>query len=49
MSDNQDRNSWTDAERASFRKLLKMAGILFIGILIAGTVAAGLSSILGTL
>ncbi len=49
MPDNQKNDSWTDAERASFRKLLRMAGILFIGILIAGTVAAILSSILGTL
>jgi hypothetical protein len=49
MSDNQDQNPWTDAERDSFRKLLRMAGILFIGILLAGTVAAGLSSLLGTL
>ena len=49
MSDNQNQNPWTDAERDSFRKLLRMAGILFIGILLAGTVAAGLSSLLGTL
>lgn len=49
MPDNQNNDSWTDAERASFRKLLKMAGFLFIGILIAGTVAAGLSSVFGTL
>ena len=49
MTDNQNDSSWTDAERNSFRKLLRMAVILFIGILVAGTVAAGLSSILGTL
>jgi len=49
MSDNQNDNSWTDAERESFRKLLKMARNLFIGIVIAGFVAAILSSILGTL
>ena len=49
MPDDQNNNSWTDAERESFRKLLRMAGILFIGILLAGTAAAILSSILGTL
>jgi hypothetical protein len=50
MPDNQSNHMpWTDAERDSLRKLLRMAGILFIGILVAGTVAALLSLVLGTL
>ena len=44
-----DNRSWTDAEREGFRKLLRAAGILFIAIVIAGTIAALLSSALGTL
>lgn len=50
MPDHQSNNtSWTNAERDSFRKLLRMAGILFMGILVAGILAALLSSALGTL
>jgi hypothetical protein len=50
MPDNQTKkNSWTDAERDSFRKLLRMVGILFIGIVVAGTIAALISSAFGTL
>ena len=50
MPDNQPNHTpWTDAERDSLRKMLRMAGILFIGILVAGTIAALLSSALGTL
>ena len=41
------RDSWTVAERAALRKLLRMALILLLAIVAAGTIAAWLSSALG--
>lgn len=50
MTDKQSNQSgWTQAERAAFRKLLRMGLILFLAIVIAGAIAALLSSSLGTL
>jgi len=42
-------DSWTNEERDGIRNLLRMAAILFIAIVIAGIVAALISSALGTL
>jgi|GEM_PF-3430157 len=41
--------SWTDEERAGIKKLVRMAGILFLAIAMAGVIAAVISSALGTL
>lgn len=50
MADKQNNQSgWTPAERAAFRKLVRMGLILFLVIVIAGAMAALLSSALGTL
>ena len=50
MPENQSKHTpWSDAERDSLRNLLKMVAILFMGIIAAGTVAAFISSALGTL
>ena len=50
MADKRNSKSgWTQAERAAFRKLLRMGLILFLAIVIAGAIAALLSSALGTL
>ena len=40
---------WTAAERAALRKLIRMALNFFFAIIIAGSIAAFLSSNLGTL
>ena len=42
-------NKWTAAERAALRKLLRMAIIMLLAIVVAGTLAALFSSALGTL
>ncbi len=47
--DPNQRPGWTNEERAGIRNLLKMAGVLLIAIVIAGVIAAALSSALGTL
>lgn len=47
--DPSNRHPWTEAERAGIRKLLRMAGILLAFIMIAGIIAAFLSTALGTL
>lgn len=39
---------WTPAERQAWRKLIRMALILLLTIAVAGTIAALLSSALGT-
>lgn len=39
---------WTAAERQALRKLIRMALILLLAIAVAGTIAALLSSALGT-
>ena len=44
----KDKTPWTAAERAALRKLLRMALILLLAIAVAGTMAAWLSSALGT-
>ncbi len=50
MSDEPKRGEkWTAAERAALRKLIGMALIILLAIVLAGTVAALLSSALGTL
>ncbi len=50
MADKRNSKSgWTQAERAAFRGLLRMGLILFLAIVIAGVIAALLSSALGTL
>ncbi len=42
------KGGWTAAEREALRKLIRMALILLLAIVIAGTIAALLSSALGT-
>ena len=50
MADEPERKGeWTAAERASLRKLARMALILLLAIIVAGTIAALLSSSLGNL
>lgn len=49
QSEPKTSNEWTQAERDSLRKLLRMAGFLFLAIVIAGGIAAVVSSGLGTL
>lgn len=50
MADKRNSKSgWTQAERVAFHKLLRMGLILFMAIVIAGAIAALLSSALGTL
>ncbi|MCY3782088.1 MAG: hypothetical protein OXG78_17370 [Chloroflexi bacterium] len=39
---------WTAAERAGLRKLIRMGLIMLLAIIVAGTIAALLSSALGT-
>ena len=39
---------WTTAERQALRKLIRMGLILLLAIVVAGTIAALLSSALGT-
>ena len=39
--------SWTEAERAALRKLIRMGLILLLAIVVAGAIAALLSSALG--
>lgn len=41
----KDETSWSDAERAALRKLLRMALIILLAIVVAGTAAAVLSSV----
>lgn len=48
-SDTDKPNGWTQAERDGIRNLLKMGLILLCAIIVAGGVAAFLSSTLGTL
>ena len=48
-NDEEQNKDWTEAERADFRNLLRMAGFLFTAIIIAGTIAALLSIALDTL
>ncbi|MCY3834376.1 MAG: hypothetical protein OXG85_15285 [Chloroflexi bacterium] len=49
MSDEPtDRRGWSAAERQALRKLFHMALILLLAIVIAGAIAALLSSALGT-
>ena len=45
----RDTVRWSAEERAALRKLIRMALILLLAIAIAGTAAALLSSVLGTL
>ena len=45
----QRKGEWTAAERAGLRKLLRMGLIMLLAIIVAGTIAALLSSALGTL
>ncbi len=40
------KGTWTPAERAALRKLIRMALILLLAIVVAGTIAALLSSAL---
>lgn len=47
--ESNNRPAWTDAERDGIRKLLRMAGMLLIAIVLAGVIAAVVSSSLGTL
>lgn len=42
-------NGWTDEERAGLRTLMRMGVYLLIGIIVAGTIAAVLSLMMGTL
>lgn len=49
MSDQSPKNPWTKEERDGIRHLLRMAGLLFLAITVAGLIAALLSSALGTL
>ena len=44
----KEERGWTAAERQALRKLIRMALILLLAIVIAGTIAALLSSALGT-
>ena len=41
----KDETSWSDAERAALRKLFRMALIILLAIVLAGTAAAVLSSV----
>ncbi|MDE2750040.1 MAG: hypothetical protein OXI34_13850 [Chloroflexota bacterium] len=48
MSDEgQDKTGWTAAERQALRNLIRIALILLLAIVIAGTIAALLSAALG--
>jgi len=48
MSDEgQDKTGWTAAERQALRNLIRIALILLVAIVIAGTIAALLSAALG--
>ena len=44
--EDQDRRSWTTAERAALRKLIRMGLIMLLAIGVAGLVAALLSAAL---
>ncbi len=44
----QDNTGWTAAERQALRNLARMALILLLAIVVAGTIAALLSAALGT-
>ncbi len=44
----KEERGWTVAERQALRKLIRMALILLLAIAVAGTIAALLSSALGT-
>lgn len=44
----EGKESWTAAERAALRKLIRMALIMLLAIVVAGAIAALLSSALGT-
>ena len=49
MADNEkEQSGWSDAEREALKKLLRMAFILLLAIVVAGTIAALLSSFPGT-
>jgi len=49
MSEQKQDEGWSASERAGLRNLLRMAGFIFLALIIAGTIAAFLSLILGTL
>ena len=46
--ESKQERGWTAAERQALRKLIRIALILLLAIVIAGTIAALLSSALGT-
>ncbi len=49
MADKGNKQSgWSDAERKALKNLLRMALVLLLAIVIAGTIAALLSSFPGT-
>ncbi len=50
MTDEREgKKSWTAAERAALRKLIRMGLILLLAITVAGAIAALFSSALGTI
>lgn len=44
----KEERGWTAAERQALRKLIRMALVMLLAIVVAGTIAALLSSALGT-
>ena len=44
----KEESSWTPEERQALRQLIRMGLVLLLAIIIAGTIAALLSSALGT-
>lgn len=46
--DDKDRAGWSPAERSALRKLWRMALMMLAAIVVAGVIAAYLSSVLGT-
>jgi hypothetical protein len=49
MSEQKPDDAWTSSERANVRTLFRMALMIFIALVIAGLIAAVLSSAMGTL
>ena len=47
--EDRDKRDWSAAERAALRKLIRMGLIMLLAIVVAGTLAALLSSTLGPL
>ena len=45
----EHKDDWSAAERAALRKLIRMGLIILLAIIVAGTLAALLSSALGAL